>query len=192
MPEVCLYFTLSSDRGRREHRVRAAPAVSCANVHKNTHTSIQVQRRQSGIPCAMGYGLYRTLPGVPGLIATVARAPGRELDARVGARGRRWLSSPVHRGEYDISRNPLRRECRIASAEPVCSCAFLLCTVAHETAGAARTRCSLRPLFGGQGNFWQSSGLSVREIAKLCLLRYENQICSPGGANGSRECAPDD
>src|SRR6202790_620786 len=28
-----------------------------------THTSIQVQRRQSGIPCAMVYGLFRALPG---------------------------------------------------------------------------------------------------------------------------------
>src|SRR5438067_550310 len=33
----------------------------------------------------------------------------------------------VHRGEHAISRKPLRREGRIASAEPVCSCAFLLC-----------------------------------------------------------------
>src|SRR6266436_1010713 len=32
------------------------------------------------------------------------------------------------------------------SAEPVCSCAFLLCAFARETAGAARTRLSLRPL----------------------------------------------
>src|ERR1700682_4273078 len=50
-------------RGRRESRVRAAPAVSRANMHKKTHTSIQVQRRQSGLPCAMGYGLLRALPG---------------------------------------------------------------------------------------------------------------------------------
>src|ERR1700676_2862498 len=53
---------------------------------------------------------------------------------------------------------PLRRECRIASAEPVCSCAFVLCTFAHETAGAARTRCSLRPLFGGRGKFLANLG----------------------------------
>jgi hypothetical protein len=33
--------------------VRAAPAVSCAIAHKNAHTSIQVQRRASGLPCAM-------------------------------------------------------------------------------------------------------------------------------------------
>ena len=50
------------NRGRRESRVRAAPAVSCAKW-KKTHTSIQVQRRQSGFPCAMVYGLYRALPG---------------------------------------------------------------------------------------------------------------------------------
>jgi hypothetical protein len=40
---------------------------------------------------------------------------------------------------------PLRREGRIASAEPVCSCAFFV-HLAHETAGAACTRSSLRPL----------------------------------------------
>src|SRR5450756_1021318 len=50
-------------RGRRESRVRAAPAVSCAKMHKKTHTSIQVQRRQSGLPCAMVYDLFRALPG---------------------------------------------------------------------------------------------------------------------------------
>ena len=53
-----------------------------------------------------------------------------------------------HRGERAISRKPLRREGRMLSAEPVCSCAFPLCTFAHETAGAARTRSSLRPLIG--------------------------------------------
>ena len=58
-------------RGRREDRVRAAPAVSCAKMHlAKTHTSIQVQRKHSGLPCAMVYGLYRALPG-DRLVATV-------------------------------------------------------------------------------------------------------------------------
>jgi hypothetical protein len=35
--------------------------------------------------------------------------------------------------------------------------------------GASGARHSLRPLIGGQGNFQQTSGLSGREIAKLCL-----------------------
>ena len=44
--------------------MRAAPAVSCANAYaKKLHMSIQVQRKQSGLPCAMVYGLYRALPG---------------------------------------------------------------------------------------------------------------------------------
>jgi hypothetical protein len=51
-----------------------------------------------------------------------------------------------HRGERAISRKPLRREGRMLSAEPVCSCAHFLVHIAHETAGAARTRSSLRPL----------------------------------------------
>ncbi|SHG56629.1 hypothetical protein SAMN05444169_3085 [Bradyrhizobium erythrophlei] len=48
---------------------------------------------------------------------------------------------PGHRGERGVSRNPSRRESRIASAEPVCSCAFsvFLCT---------RDRgCSAHPAF---------------------------------------------
>ena len=34
---------------------------------------------------------------------------------------------PGHRGEREVSRKPPRREGRIASAEPVCSCAFSCC-----------------------------------------------------------------
>ncbi|MEH2612697.1 hypothetical protein V1293_004986 [Bradyrhizobium sp. AZCC 1693] len=53
-PEVFhLRSPLLEYRGRREDRVRAAPAVSCAIAHKDAHTSIQVQRRASGLPCAM-------------------------------------------------------------------------------------------------------------------------------------------
>jgi hypothetical protein len=63
-PELCVdCHPLKATRGRRESRVRAAPAVSCAKMHKKTHTSIQVQRRQSGFPCAVVYGLFRALPG---------------------------------------------------------------------------------------------------------------------------------
>ena len=41
--------------------MRAAPAVSCAKLCKETHTSIQVQRRQSAIPC----GGLRLMPRSP-------------------------------------------------------------------------------------------------------------------------------
>src|SRR5579859_8162251 len=49
---------------------RCTRGLACKIVQQ-THTSIQVQRRHSDIPCAMVYGLY-VLPGVPGLLATVA------------------------------------------------------------------------------------------------------------------------
>src|ERR1700688_246695 len=55
--------TALENRGRRESRVRAAPAVSRAKSTENAHTSIQVQRKQSGFPCAVDYGLLRALPG---------------------------------------------------------------------------------------------------------------------------------
>src|SRR5882757_3647726 len=50
------------ERGRREDRVRAAPAVSCAQVDKKTHMSIQVERKQSGLPCAMVLRLISCSP----------------------------------------------------------------------------------------------------------------------------------
>jgi hypothetical protein len=63
----------------------------------------------------------------------------------------------------------LRRECRIASAEPVCSCALSLHIFAHGTAGAARTRHSLLPLFE-RDNEMKTSGQSCRENAKPRLF----------------------
>src|SRR5260370_37549124 len=52
LPEVCMTLSLEK-RGSRECRVRAAPAVSCAKLCEETRTSIQVQRKHSGIPRAM-------------------------------------------------------------------------------------------------------------------------------------------
>src|SRR6266851_5549793 len=56
-------MTLPRRGGHRESRMHAAPAVSCAKCTRKTHTSIQVQRRQSGFPCAVVYGLLRALSG---------------------------------------------------------------------------------------------------------------------------------
>jgi hypothetical protein len=62
-PEACFDFTLLKDRGRREDRVHAAPAVSRAICAKKMHTSIQVQRRHPAFPAQWLYGLLRALPG---------------------------------------------------------------------------------------------------------------------------------
>src|ERR1700688_3382545 len=42
--------------------MRAAPAVPCAKWVEKTHTSIQVQRRTSDIPCAMALRLITRSP----------------------------------------------------------------------------------------------------------------------------------
>ncbi len=59
-------------RGRGEDRVRAAPAVSRANADSKAHTSIQVQRKQSGLPCAMVLTVSFVLSLVTGLFVTIA------------------------------------------------------------------------------------------------------------------------
>jgi hypothetical protein len=82
---------------------------------------------------------------------------------------------PGHRGEHEVSRKPLRRESRIASAEPVCSCAHSSVHFAHETAGAARIRLSLRPLQCKSGEISENLGrIAPRERAitpTLCRHR---------------------
>src|SRR2546422_9611111 len=52
----------------------------------------------------------------------------------------------VHRGELEVSRKAIAQGRPECSRCPVCSCAFLLAQIARETAGAASTRSSLRPL----------------------------------------------
>src|SRR5207244_8298220 len=82
---------------------------------------------------------------------------------------RRWQQYMAHRGERVISRKAiaqgmsdvLRFTCMLMRA--------LLVHVAHETAGAARIRHSLRPLItGGRENNLQASGTMCREIAFRC------------------------
>src|SRR5260370_23274596 len=58
-------------------------------MHKETHTSIQVQRRRSGFPCAVVYGLLRALPGDRAFLppSSARSFASRELDTSVGASG---------------------------------------------------------------------------------------------------------
>src|SRR5213080_1426055 len=58
----------------------------------------------------------------------------------------------VHRGELEVSRKAIAQGRPECSRCPVCSCAFLFAQIARETAGAASTRSSLRPLFKRRAN----------------------------------------
>ena len=64
MPESCFSFAPLHQRGRRECRMHAAPAVSCASCTKENaheHTGSAEAIRHS--PAQWLYGLYRALPG---------------------------------------------------------------------------------------------------------------------------------
>jgi hypothetical protein len=69
-------------RPRKSEGARAAPAVSCAKLCEETHTSIQVQRRHSGIPCAM-------------VLRLIARSPRRRIPFATVIGGLVVLPDPV-------------------------------------------------------------------------------------------------
>ena len=62
-PKFCRSFRPPQFRGRRECRIRAAPAVSCATCTKNMHMSIQGSGEHPTFPAQWLYGLWRALPG---------------------------------------------------------------------------------------------------------------------------------
>src|SRR3954454_20107984 len=95
--------------------------------------------------------------------------------------GRRWQESPTHRGERAISRkaiaqgrpDALRWTCMLVCA--------LLVHIAHETAGAARTRSSLRPLFQRAGSFLANLGRNLRREIADSYLPPRNDGLKPNG-----------
>src|ERR1700760_3178773 len=72
----CVLRVLPRGRGRRECRVHAAPTALRAK-QKVARRPTQVRRNHSGTPCAMALRLLRALPGVPGLLASVANESRR-------------------------------------------------------------------------------------------------------------------
>src|SRR5205823_11528624 len=67
-------------------------------------------------------------------------------------------TSPLHRGEHEVSRKAIAQGMSDCLRCPVCSCAPFLRTLAHETAGAARIRHSLRPRFSREAKEFASLG----------------------------------
>ena len=72
-------------------------------------------------------------------------------------------TSPLHRGEHEVSRKAIAQGMSECFRSPVCSCAPFFALSAHETAGAARTRHSLRPLFAEGQRICKTSGKTCRE-----------------------------
>jgi hypothetical protein len=61
-PGCCRLVLLCEQRAQGRPGARCTRGLACKFAHKKTHTSIQVQRRQSGLPCAM---VLRLMPCSP-------------------------------------------------------------------------------------------------------------------------------
>jgi hypothetical protein len=84
-------------------------------------------------------------------------------------RRRRWLKSPVHRGEREISRKTIAQGMSDRFDVPVVTnaCAFY---TARAATGAPSIRHSLRPPYSGRHELKQNSGaFTPRERERLCL-----------------------
>src|SRR6266404_1334228 len=97
--------------------------------------------------------------------AVLALSP-REAKLLGGDGGKR----AVLREEHEVSRKAIAQGRPECSRCPVCSCAFLLAQIARETAGAARTRSSLRPQT-------RRAGVDDKPRAQ-CAARSRSYICA--------------
>ncbi|MET3839325.1 hypothetical protein ABIE49_001403 [Bradyrhizobium sp. OAE829] len=73
------------------------------------------------------------------------------------------------RGDHGISRKAIAQGRPGVLRCPVCSCAAFLVLTAHGTAGAARTRSSLRPLISRARKF-------LAKLGRICAARMQDCV----------------
>src|SRR6266508_4268961 len=95
----------------------------------------------------------------------------------------------VHRGEHEVSRKAIAQGRPECSRCPVCSCALLFAQIARETAGAASTRSSLRPLISKRANEDANLGRSApREGEGMSTRHCERSEAIHSAAWGQMDC----
>ena len=107
-PSFASHSALVKRRGRREDRVRAAPAVSCAtctkeNAHEHTGSAETLRPSPRN-----GFTAYNALSPVTGLFATVIpeKLASQELDASIGAPGPHDLTVRIGHGRQSWPSRP--------------------------------------------------------------------------------------
>jgi len=130
-PRFCNSFTPFNQEGAGNAGCRLTPAVSCANSAEDTHTSIQVQPEQPGIPCAMGLRLIPSSPWRRIPLASIAGGlkalskPGwisqnlRRLDTSHGCQNHTALPSAT--APFVGARPPLTGFIKPALRKPACA-----------------------------------------------------------------------
>jgi hypothetical protein len=91
-PRVWVTFALETEGAGKAGRA-LHPRSRVQYVHKNTHTSIQVQRRTSGLPCAM-------------VLRLMASSPRRRIRLVTVIDGLAGLSNPVGLAKTSIDLTP--------------------------------------------------------------------------------------
>ena len=88
-PRFAWTVSLQKIRGRREDRVRAAPAVSCAMCIQRKRTrAYRFSGNTPAFPAQWFYGLYRALPGDRAFLSpSLMRIVFRKLDTSIGVSG---------------------------------------------------------------------------------------------------------
>jgi len=71
-PRSAKYSSLLDNRAQGRPGARCTRGLVCKLHNKKTHTSIQVQRKHSGLPRAMVLRLISRSPWRPGFLATIA------------------------------------------------------------------------------------------------------------------------
>ncbi len=116
----------------------------------------------------------RTVKSCGSGAAVLALSP-REAKLLGGDGGKR----AVLRGEHEVSRKAIAQGRPECSAEPVCSCARSYAQIARETAGAACTRSSLRPLIRWRANEDANLGRNASRDREVISTSLRAQRSNP-------------
>jgi hypothetical protein len=171
--------------------VRAAPAVSCAKLCEETHTSIQVQRKHSGIPRAMALRLMPCSPRRRIRLVTVAaglmanpirldRISRRQLDTSNGCQNHTVLPyalasfvlRAVNRSRFDLA---LRSPCAPTPSRPPHPIPRFVTIMIRPSCRERMGRTCRDDLpDGGRGNIFRSrAGQVFSDLPVGCKRAYE-------------------
>ena len=150
LPEVLPKLVPSKRKGAGNAGCALHPRSRVQSARK-THTSIQVQRRQSDIPCAMALRLMPRSPRRRIRLVTVAAGlmahrPGR-LDAATGAWHQQRVSGPHG---FAVRNNAVRpARCCSLTGNPPCEQACAPDAAASTASQPAFVTIAIRPFPGG-------------------------------------------
>src|SRR5215212_2091216 len=101
----------------------------------------------------------------------------------------------VLREEHEVSRKAIAQGRPECSSCPVCSCAVLLAQIARETAGAASTRSSLRPLnkrANEEANLGRNAPRECETVSTSLRAQRSNPLSPRAPKDGLLRCARND